>query len=66
MQTSEKRILTTHVGSLPRNPKLTDLLLREERDQPIDKRELDREAEAAVAHVVARQLAAGVDVGNAG
>ncbi len=66
MQKSETRILTTHVGSLPRNPKLTDLLLREERDQAIDKHELDREAEAAVAHVVERQLAAGVDIGNDG
>ena len=66
MQKSEKRILTTHVGSLPRNPKLTDLLLREERDEAIDKRELDREAEAAVAHVVQRQLASGIDIGNDG
>jgi 5-methyltetrahydropteroyltriglutamate--homocysteine methyltransferase len=66
MQKSDKRILTTHVGSLPRNPKLTDLLLREERDEAIDKRELDREAEAAVAHVVQRQLASGIDIGNDG
>src|SRR5260370_13443619 len=30
MQRSEQRILTTHVGSLPRNAVLTDLLIRDE------------------------------------
>ncbi|HTY55946.1 MAG TPA: cobalamin-independent methionine synthase II family protein [Candidatus Binataceae bacterium] len=66
MQLSEKRILTTHVGSLPRNPKLTDLLLRQERGEPMDPKELERESEAAVKHVVERQIAAGVDVLNDG
>jgi 5-methyltetrahydropteroyltriglutamate--homocysteine methyltransferase len=66
MQLSEKRILTTHVGSLPRNPKLTDLLLCQERGQAMDPKELERESEAAVKHVVERQLAAGVDIGNDG
>lgn len=66
MLKSEKRILTTHVGSLPRNTKLTDLLLRQERGEAIDEKLLDREAEAAVAHVVERQIAAGVDIGNDG
>ena len=31
MQKSEQRILTTHVGSLPRSPALADLLIRQER-----------------------------------
>src|SRR5208282_2925948 len=66
MLKSEKRILTTHVGSLPRNKKLTELLLKQERGEAIDEKLLDREAEAAVAHVVERQLAAGVDIGNDG
>src|ERR1700694_1060283 len=66
MLKSEKRILTTHVGSLPRNPKLTELLLKQERGEAIDEKLLDRESEAAVAHVVERQLTAGVDVGNDG
>ena len=30
MATTEKRILTSHVGSLPRNPVLADLLIRDE------------------------------------
>ena len=62
MLKSEKRILATHVGSLPRNPKLTDLLLRQGRGEAIDKKLLDRESEAAVSHVVERQLAAGIDI----
>ena len=66
MLKSEKRILTTHVGSLPRNPKLTELLLKQERGEAIDEKLLDRESEAAVAHVVERQLAAGIDIGNDG
>lgn len=66
MLKSEDRILTTHVGSLPRNPRLADLLIRQERGEAIDERALEREAEAAVAHVVERQLAAGIDVGNDG
>jgi 5-methyltetrahydropteroyltriglutamate--homocysteine methyltransferase len=66
MQKSDARILTTHVGSLPRNPILTDLLIRQEQGETIDQAELDRQAEAAVRHVVEQQLAAGVDVGNDG
>ncbi len=29
MRRSDQRILTTHVGSLPRDPKLSDLLIRD-------------------------------------
>ena len=36
MHRSEQRILTTHVGSLPRPRPLTDLLLRQERGEAID------------------------------
>jgi hypothetical protein len=37
MLKSEKRILTTHAGSLPRNPKLTDLLLRQGRGEGLSR-----------------------------
>ena len=30
MKSSDDRILTSHVGSLPRGPVLTDLLIRQE------------------------------------
>lgn len=66
MQHSTERILTTHVGSLPRNPTLTDLLIEQEQGRVIDEAELERQAESAVQHVVSKQLEAGVDVGNDG
>ena len=66
MKRSEQRILTTHVGSLPRPPALRDLLVRQDRGDVIDAAALARESEAAVRHVVAKQLEAGVDVGNDG
>src|SRR5262245_19211135 len=66
MKRSEQRILTTHVGSLPRPPALRDLLVRQDHGEAIDLAALAREAEAAVRHVVRKQLEAGVDVGNDG
>jgi 5-methyltetrahydropteroyltriglutamate--homocysteine methyltransferase len=66
MQRSETRILTTHVGSLPRPPALRDLLVGRDRGEPVDAAALAREASAAVERVVAGQLEAGVDVGNNG
>src|SRR2546425_7558351 len=66
MNRSEHRILTTHVGSLPRPPALRDLLVRQDRGEAVDAVVLAREAEAAVRHVVGKQLEAGVDDGNDG
>lgn len=62
MPTNNDRILTTHVGSLPRPAALSDLLIREELDEPIDPAMLERAAAAAIADVVARQIEAGIDV----
>ncbi len=66
MLASAERILTTHVGSLPRNPVLTDLLLKREEGEAVDATALEAEIEAAVGDVVRRQRAAGVDIGNDG
>jgi 5-methyltetrahydropteroyltriglutamate--homocysteine methyltransferase len=66
MHKSDDRILVTHVGSIPRNPALRDLLVRQDRGEPVDAAALDREVEAAVCAVVARQQEVGVDVGNDG
>ena len=66
MQRSDDRILTTHVGSLPRNAVLTDLLIRNEAGERIDQAELSQQSEAAVRHVVQQQAACGVDVVNDG
>ena len=66
MQGSDQRILTTHTGSLPRSPLLSDLLVRQEKGEAIDLDLLQREAEANVLRVIKAQAAAGVDIGNDG
>ena len=63
---SRDRILTTHVGSLPRNEVLSNLLVRREEGEKIDPGELAQEMDRAVAHVVERQSQAGIDIGNDG
>ncbi len=55
MITSGDRILTTHVGSLPRNETLSDLLIRREAGEAIDKALMAAEMDKAVRHVVERQ-----------
>jgi len=66
MKRSEQRILTTHVGSLPRTTALRDLLVRQDRGEKVDAATLVRESETAVRHVVAKQLETGIDIGNDG
>jgi 5-methyltetrahydropteroyltriglutamate--homocysteine methyltransferase len=66
MLTSRDRILTTHVGSLPRNEKLSDMLLRREAGEAFDEAEMAAEMDKAVRHVVEKQAAAGIDIGNDG
>ena len=63
---SRDRILTTHVGSLPRNEKLSDLLVRQEAGEAFDAKEKASEMDKAVRHVVEKQIAAGIDIGNDG
>src|ERR1700689_2544002 len=66
MTTSRDRILTTHVGSLPRNDALSSLLVAREEGVAIDKGQLDLEMDRAVRHVVEQQVKAGIDIGNDG
>ena len=66
MLMSTDRILVSHVGSLPRPEHLSDLLIRQEAGETIDGTELAREVERATAHVIAKQVEAGVDIGNVG
>jgi 5-methyltetrahydropteroyltriglutamate--homocysteine methyltransferase len=63
---SRDRILTTHVGSLPRNEKLSDLLVRREAGEKLDAAEFSSEMDKAVRHVVDKQIEAGIDIGNDG
>src|SRR5271165_3517316 len=66
MRRSTDRIRTTHVGSLARPPALLDLLKAGAAGQLADPAELDAGHRRAVADVVARQRAAGLDVINDG
>src|SRR6202795_2314651 len=63
---SRDRILTTHVGSLPRNETLSDLLVMQEEGKNYDLQLLADEMDKAVRHVVTKQMEAGIDVGNDG
>jgi 5-methyltetrahydropteroyltriglutamate--homocysteine methyltransferase len=65
MQRSEHRILTTHAGSLPRPPALTRLFAQRVRGAG-DEAAIDAAGRAALAAIVPRQLAAGLDVINNG
>ena len=56
------RILTTHVGSLPRSAAVTDLVFAQERGEAIDTAAFSQVIGAAVSDVVARQVASGVDL----
>lgn len=62
MRQSTDRILTTHVGSLPRSEAVTKGVFAIEAEEPIDLAEHGRTVTAAVAEVVERQVACGVDV----
>ena len=62
MRLSTGRILTTHVGSLPRSQAVVDLLFRREQGEPYDPAEFDRVMAQAVAETVQRQAAIGIDV----
>ena len=66
MKTSQDRILTTHVGSLPRPPELRQMLVRKDQGEPFDQSELDRVVRQAVFDIVRRQAAVGVDIVNDG
>jgi 5-methyltetrahydropteroyltriglutamate--homocysteine methyltransferase len=62
MRASTARILTTHVGSLPRSHAVTDVLFARERGETVDARADAAVIKAAVAEVVRRQVAVGIDV----
>lgn len=56
------RILTTHVGSLPRSKAVTDLVFAAERGDPVDASLFADTVAAAVDEAVARQVATGIDL----
>jgi len=62
MKLSSERILTTHVGSLPRPDDLVEMLGKEDRGEPVDAAALHARAAAAVTQSVKEQVDAGIDV----
>jgi 5-methyltetrahydropteroyltriglutamate--homocysteine methyltransferase len=60
------RILTSHTGSLPRPPELTRLYARHARGEQVDPAELDMAGRKAAREAVAKQIEAGIDIGNNG
>ena len=62
MQRSTERILTTHVGSLPRPPDLLAMLQTKERGEPFDADAFARRVATAVTEVVKTQAESGIDI----
>ncbi len=62
MKLSTDRILTTHVGSLPRPDGLLALLRQEDRGEAVDEHALHASTTEAVKQAVDDQVAAGIDV----
>lgn len=62
MKTSAERILTTHVGSLPRPQYVVDQLFAQDRGEAYDEAEFDRVMRRAVREAAEKQAQAGVDV----
>jgi 5-methyltetrahydropteroyltriglutamate--homocysteine methyltransferase len=63
---STDRILATHAGSLPRPDDLRQLVAAKARGEPYDEAALERRLPEAVAEVVRRQVACGIDSVNDG
>jgi len=55
------RILTTHVGSLPRPPELVEFVFAEDRGDEVDRAEYERLLDEAVRDRVRHQVEAGID-----
>lgn len=62
MKTSQSRILTTHVGSLPRSAPLVEVLDKRETGAPVQPTEFDKTLRQEVAQTVLRQVELGIDV----
>lgn len=62
MKYSDDRILTTHVGSLPRSKAVTDVVFALENNTEIDLSDASRTIRRAVRQIVSRQVESGVDI----
>ena len=62
MKRSTDRILTTHVGSLPRPQNVVDLLFAQDRGEPVDAAHFEAAMKRAVNDTVSQQAEAGLDI----
>jgi 5-methyltetrahydropteroyltriglutamate--homocysteine methyltransferase len=62
MHRSTDRILTTHVGSLPRPPDLYAMIEQKQEGGAIDQAAFAERVKSAVAEIVKRQVEAGIDI----
>jgi len=62
MKTSTERILTTHVGSLPRPQDVVDLLFAQDRGEPVDQVLFDSTMKRGIADAIRKQEESGVDI----
>ena len=56
------KILTSHVGSLPRTQDVVDFIFARENEQPFDQAAFDAAMTTAVDETVAKQVKAGIDI----
>src|SRR6202453_2395707 len=62
MKLSTERILTTHVGSLPRPQEVVDYLFAQDRGENYDLAKFDQAIRSGVLDALRKQVEAGVDV----
>jgi len=62
MKTSTDRILTTHVGSLPRPQEVVDLLFAQDRGEPVEEAKFNETMRRAATDLVKRQAECGIDI----
>jgi 5-methyltetrahydropteroyltriglutamate--homocysteine methyltransferase len=62
MKLSTDRILTSHVGSLPRSQEVVDFLFTQDRGEPYEQSAFDAAMQKGVEDVVAKQAQCGIDV----
>ena len=62
MKRSTNRILTTHVGSLPRPEDLREMILQKQQGERVNEGIFAARVKSAVAEVVTRQAEAGIDI----
>ena len=58
----QNKVLTTHVGSLPRNQAVVDFIFARENNQEYDSQQFEETLVEAVSNCVQRQVAAGIDM----